>query len=375
MIRRQWVSVCVMATAAILLAQPAKCQKSEPVSRAELRELLLRITDLLDRNGENTEAANSVRQRLNSLDAQAFERLYSFSNNWKKLRIAVALMSTPSNRKPKLDGFAAVADVGLQAASTAGLPADRFDPAYPTGSNYATFRATLPGLGAMTDTAGSAPGLDDERCDANFEAGVAIAAATFAFANIIAEVVCEALPELADIPCWVAQGVLQVAAEANNTVAAQCAIVDGAVDATEIEAAYENTVAIYKNLDAHHLALKSHDADIKTLVNTVSTSLTAALNKHDVDIKVAVAAAVTTVVNALSKHDTDMKTLIAAVKAVVDMNTQQLKTGRALDTQIIRLLLTPEGNRQVNPAVFTCTGDNCPVVLNCPGNECSFPVK
>jgi hypothetical protein len=238
----------------------------------------------------------------------------------------------------------------------------------------------------MTDTAGSVPGLDDERCDANFEAGVAIAAATFAFANIIADNVCEALPELADIPCWVANGVLQVAAESTNTVAAQCAIVDGAVDATEIEAAFENTVALYKNLDAHHLALKAHDTDVKTAISTVSASLLAALSKHDVDIKTAVTAAVTTLVGALgkhdadmkaglSKHDTDIKALLAAVKTVVDQNTQQLLVSKALDTQIIRLLLTPEGNRQVNPAVFTCTGDNCPKVLNCPGGECSFPVK
>jgi hypothetical protein len=228
--------------------------------------------------------------------------------------------------------------------------------------------------------------LDDERCDANFEAGVAIAAATFAFANIIAENVCEALPELADIPCWIAQGVLQGAAEANNTVAAQCAIVDGAVDASEIEAGYENTVAIYKNLDAHHLALRAHDTDVKAAITNVTNTLTVALTKHDTDIKTAVAGAVNTLVLALTKHDADIKSvvathdaaiksLLAVLKSGVDNNTQQLKVAQTLNAQVIRLLLTPEGRREVNPAVLTCTGDNCPKVLDCPGAECSFPIK
>jgi hypothetical protein len=43
--------------------------------------------------------------------------------------------------------------------------------------------------------------------------------------------------------------------------------------------------------------------------------------------------------------------------------------------QIIRLLLTPEGRRAVDPSVLTCTGDDCPNVLACPGPECSFPIK
>jgi hypothetical protein len=253
------VAAVLLVSASTLFLAPtvyAQARISAPVSREELRELLLRIAERLDETPNKGASAIRLQQSIDALDAESFEYLYKFSSNWQKLRIAAELMSTePASMS--------VANAGILPLSAAGLPADLFATAYPTGANYDTFRATLPGLGGMFDTPGSLPGLSDERCDANFEAGVAIAAATFAFANIIAEVVCEALPELADIPCWVAQGVLQVAAEANNTVAAQCAIVDGAVDAAEIEGAYENTRAIFLNLDAHHLALKAHDADIK----------------------------------------------------------------------------------------------------------------
>jgi hypothetical protein len=66
-----------------------------------------------------------------------------------------------------------------------------------------------------------------------------------------------------------------------------------------------------------------------------------------------------------------LELLDAAVKA----NEQRLKTVQAVQKQIIKLLLTPEGRRAVNPAVLTCTGDDCPNVLACPGPECSFPLK
>lgn len=63
----------------------------------------------------------------------------------------------------------------------------------------------------------------------------------------------------------------------------------------------------------------------------------------------------------LNEHDTDIKNLLMTIKAG--------------QRQIMRLLLTPEGRREIDPNVITCTGDNCPIVLDCPGNECAFPIK
>jgi len=59
---------------------------------------------------------------------------------------------------------------------------------------------------------------------------------------------------------------------------------------------------------------------------------------------------------------------------VVEINHRLLSV-QAVQKQIIRLELTPEGRRAVDPDVLTCTGDDCPNVLACPGDECSFPVK
>ena len=104
---------------------------------------------------------------------------------------------------------------------------------------------------------------------------MAIASAVFSFAFIAIELGCHALPELFDIPCFVAAEVVALAGEATNTVAAQCSLVDGAVDATELEAAYENTVRLFGNLGTHHLALVQHDTEIKTQLSTHDTDMKA----------------------------------------------------------------------------------------------------
>ncbi len=363
MIRTRLLAIPILALSlALLPTASAQPLSSQSVTPSELKDLLAQITSLLDRQHGRTGKVDDLRRRIASLDPQAFDHLYRSSNNWDQLKIAVELMQKGSDARSRSGATAQFSQSGgdVNAVSPAGLPADLFTPGYTTGANYTTFRASIVGFGGISDTAGSLPGLADERCDSNFEAGVAIAQATFAFANIIADNVCEALPELADIPCWVANGVLQVAAEATNTVAAQCSIVDGAVNAAEIQAGYQNTVAIYNNLDAHHLALAAHNTNL----NNINTAIQFLINKHDGDMKAAV-----------SKHDAEIKLLLATIKAIVDGNTQQLKVVQTMDAQVIRLLLMPEGQRAINPLVMTCTGDNCPKILACPGKECSFPVK
>jgi hypothetical protein len=77
----------------------------------------------------------------------------------------------------------------------------------------------------------------------------------------------------------------------------------------------------------------------------------------------------------LATHDAAVRNLLADVMAEVKANQQHMKKVMAVQRQIIRLLLQPDGKRTVDPNVLTCTGDDCPVVLNCPGPECASPVK
>jgi hypothetical protein len=81
------------------------------------------------------------------------------------------------------------------------------------------------------------------------------------------------------------------------------------------------------------------------------------------------------ILNDLSAHDAEIKALLATLQRSVDEANQRLKVAEALARQSIKLLLTPEGLRNVDPAVMTCSGDNCPKPVLCPGAECSFPIK
>ena len=78
--------------------------------------------------------------------------------------------------------------------------------------------------------------------------------------------------------------------------------------------------------------------------------------------------------NVNTKLDLILGDLATLQDGVVETNHKLLAV-QAVQRQVIRLLLTPEGRRAVNPMVLTCTGDDCPNVLACPGDECSFPIK
>ena len=71
----------------------------------------------------------------------------------------------------------------------------------------------------------------------------------------------------------------------------------------------------------------------------------------------------------------EIKALLATLQKSVDEANQRLKVAEALARQSIKLLLTPDGLRNVDPGVMTCSGDNCPKLVLCPGPECSFPIK
>lgn len=317
----------------------AQAQTAQPVSIQEFRQLVIEMAAALANRPGGSPAATKLRQKIEAADTQALDVMYHARADWTELRHAVALMTSRQAAVDVLPPPPSLFSVPLPAL-TGSLPHAPYPAVYPSGSNYETFRATLPGLGAMTDTNGDGS-LADERCDANFEAGVAIASAVFSFASIAIDLGCHALPELVDIACFVAAEVIALAAEATNTVAAQCALVDGAVDATEIEAAYENTVRLFGNLGTHHGALIQHDTEIKTQLAT---------------------------------HDTEIKALLAILQAGVNEANQRLKVSETLQRTIIKLLLTPEGLRAVDPAALSCTGDNCPKVLDCPGTECAFAI-
>ena len=120
------------------------------------------------------------------------------------------------------------------------------EPPYPSGTDYDIFTATLPGLGLLLDANGDGK-LNDERCDSNGEARLALVGATLQTLTV-AGIACNALPTGFPPPapgpqeaCFAVLTPIALALQAEAIVIAQCRFQDGLVQAAEITAAYQNT--------------------------------------------------------------------------------------------------------------------------------------
>ena len=190
----------------------------------------------------------------------------------------------------------------------------------------------------------SLPGAEDDSCgstrsDTDAGRDLVIASDALALAAIGGDVVCNTvvtiIGEGTNLPGCIAAGVLHVASQAVQFELDLRSYCDSVIDSNEIRGILNNSTVIGANLAAH-------DTDIKA---------------------------------ALATHDADIKALLAILQKSVDEANQRLKVSEALERQTILLLLTPEGQRNADPAVLTCTGDNCPKLVACPGPQCSFPIK
>jgi hypothetical protein len=145
----------------------------------------------------------------------------------------------------------------------------------------------------------------------------------------------------AKLACWS----LFLIAQLTETAYEILQFLDSDIDSAEIEGAYERAGQVYDKVSELQVSSGNSDTQIGALQSDLAT------------------------------HDTGVRGLLTDLMAEVRANQQHLKKVMAVQRQIIRLLLQPDGKRTVDPNVLTCTGDDCPVVLACPGPECASPVK
>ena len=235
-------------------------------------------------------------------------------------------------------------------------PSSGFSPDYPSGGNYSVYTATLPGLGIML-------GGPTNRTDASAVGGAWIAFDVLDFLALAAQAVCDASLLGAPIACPLA-GIANAAARADQVVLQQANYQDALIDGAEIEAAYENSVVIIGQGNGLSADLAAHDANIDGDLRAHDANIDGDLAAHDANIDADLVA-----------HDADIKALLTALQGAVDENQQLIKilTSRQLD--IMRLLITPNGNREINEDVLTCTGDDCPefpALQLCPNGSLSW---
>jgi hypothetical protein len=167
------------------------------------------------------------------------------------------------------------------------------------------------------------------------------------------------------------------------------------IGAAEVSATWEGLKTVHENVQHVHddLAdvesdLASHDTDIKSQINTHDTDIKSQVTNHDTDIKSQVTIHDTQIKSQVSIHDTDMKLQLAThdtdikarlgeIQGTVDENQRLISITMARQLEILRLLLTPSGQRELNPDVLSCTGSDCPPVtevLSCK-NGLKWPCK
>ena len=110
---------------------------------------------------------------------------------------------------------------------------------------------------------------------------------------------------------------------------------DNGVDSAEIEGTWERVGHIHTDLD-------NHNTDISTQLLT---------------------------------HDEDIKELLDDIQDGIDENHRLITVFMARQQEVLRLLITPEGRRAINPTVMVCTGPDCPETLVCSKGNLSWPCK
>lgn len=172
------------------------------------------------------------------------------------------------------------------------------------------------------------------------------------------------------VACAIACGILETAKIALKVAAVPleaCDVHQGAIDGAEIEATYENTLGLVGDVSHVHDDLADHDTAISTQLSTHHTAISSQIAVHDVDLKTRLAA-----------HDTDIKALLGNIQGTVDENQRLIKIFMSRQLDIMRLLITPDGRREINADVLTCTGDDCPVFPGtqlCPNGSLKWNCK
>ena len=221
-----------------LFVSSASAAQTEPMDQAEFREKFTEYMAWLD---SNTSQNQNLAMKVQAMSDEEFQYLYdSFADPDAFIAITEQVMATTVQTQ-------AAPGPNILAPQAAVATTALFSPAYPSGSVYDTWVASLPGLGLLSDADGDGSTADD-RCSTDGESGISIAAGTLTAAAIIGDVACNSivviLGEGTNLPACIAAGILHEAENANNIVASQCSSQDGLVDSAEIEAAYENSKLI-----------------------------------------------------------------------------------------------------------------------------------
>lgn len=114
-----------------------------------------------------------------------------------------------------------------------------FQARFPAGPAYDAMTASLGGLNLLLDANGNGK-LNDEYCDTNGEANLALVEASFG-TLVAGGALCDAIPTPGKEVCYGLLSPFALTLQSNAVAIIQCSTQDGFIDAAQTEASFENT--------------------------------------------------------------------------------------------------------------------------------------
>lgn len=325
-------------------------------SAEEFRTEYVRLLDSLSQHVPSSDESTwavALRQKISDLKQQVNGLSYPALDRFSKL-------TDRQTFTKMIDGVTA-ADSVAKNDKSAGRQAAIVPP------NYSSAVA-----GTTCSTSPTSAGvIDGEKIGLYVDRGLAV----------LAQTVCDAAPDVLGegtntIPCGLA-GVANGVEVVLDSLIDHQEFCNGLLGDADHAAILADVINVHDDLTNDNNQITNEfigtNTNITNGFNTTNTHLTTVNNQ------------ITTEFTALDTHLTNVDNRVAVefnaldahIVALVSQLTTQIAQGTALLAadlkQVMKLELTPEGKRVINPAILTCSGTNCPNVLAaCPAAGCSW---
>lgn len=372
--------LCVMATFAMLvtptLAQTARgVISSAPVQSprgsitiSEFRQTLVDLGAYID-----AQKGTDFARQFQSIDDDTLSRLYPAVPDGRRFQTLVrklkqqqfAVRPQAQQVRPNFSATPLVATPACGAPNTIVQDGSACIPSYPDPTDSAwqfmvgAARGYVDPNGIGTFSPTDFVSISSQSCSLDAEVTLQQVFVILSAVVNSASPFCNIIPAPFNGFCWAPVGAIEIANSILGGFFQDCLEQDGLVNAAKIDAGYQNTVTI--------------DADLGKSTSTLAGDINNSTTVLAGDIA------------ALDTHLTNVDNHVTAEFAATNTNlfndftnlANQLTQGTSLlDAtlkQIMKLQLEPSGLTRIVPAILTCTGTNCPDVLNkCPAAGCSW---
>jgi hypothetical protein len=341
-------------------AQAQTAQTQTDMTTSEFRRVLVDMGSYLDAH-----RGTNLASRFAAISDETLSKIYPAVSNPHQLQSAVAAL-TQYDAAQRLGASAKISRLRPLAVFGSCTPNSIIDnspgaactPVYPDPTNSAWENMVNPDItfGAFSPT--DYPSVAMQSCSLTVETNLVQVVSALNGAVTVAAIACGAIP-LVPEPCFAAVAVVGVAGAISQGLLNDCAEQDGLVNAAEVDAAFHNTVTIFNALGTDTASI---NGNLATDTATIDGNI-AALDTHLTNVNNQIA-------GEFIATDTQIQNDFNLLTTQISQGTALLQ---AYLKQIMKLELTPDGLKVIDPPILTCTGTNCPNVLaKCPAAGCSW---